>query len=93
MPVTIGGRGFASGGSYDDFADRLAAGWGFSMTTLSQEFSLDDMLSANGEVEVIAILKSSGAVIFASERKLPQAGAGDRVLTFRQRESAVAEAP
>ena len=93
MPVTLGGRSFAGGGSYDAYAERLVAGWSFALTALTEEFSLEDLMSNGAEVEVIAVLKASGAVHFASGGTVPATGAGDRVLTFRLRETSGETAP
>ncbi len=62
---------------------RLAGGWRFRRTRLSEEFSLDDLQADLAEQSaLIAVVRPSRKIDFFSQDYAPAAGSGDTVLSF-----------
>ena len=87
MPSTLGGRTFGDGKSYESFASRYREGWRFVRTNLSDEYSFERYLEERPNVEVVGVIRASGAVQFVSDGKEPEMTSGDRVLAFALRET------
>ena len=90
LPTTLGGRTLGSGLSYDVFRSRHAKGWKFVITGLTAEYDYDKFLSERDDVEVIALIRASGAVQFVAAGESFKTGPGDRVLSFGFRETPTA---
>lgn len=81
---TIGGRTLLrSGADLDDLDRRLAAGWSFQKTRLTEEYDFDRYLEARSpDAEIILVMRESGRIVFATARDRPKASPGDTILTF-----------
>ncbi len=97
----VRGRVLMPGGpSIEELVTRQAAGWQFSRTRLSEEFSLKDHLAARPEgAESLAVLKPDGRLLFFSTDARPVTEAGDTVISYvppekaaQRREKKVAQA-
>ena len=86
LPTTLGGRTLGSGLSYDLFRQRHRDGWGFVVTGLTEEYGYDTYLKQRDAVEVLAVIKASGAIVFASGGDDLKPVAGDSILAFVRRD-------
>ena len=73
------GRGF----TLEILIQRLAAGWRFRRTRLSEEFGLDDLQADLAEQSaLIAVVRQNRKIDFYSQDHAPTAGPGDMVLSI-----------
>lgn len=84
MPQSLRGRAlFESGYGVEDITDRLAAGWRFRKTKLSENFRFEDAkgvlpTSAN----MLLLLKEDGKMRFFTHAVRPVPGLGDTIISF-----------
>ena len=69
LPSTLGGQGIGRGDTYFEVNARLAQGWEFRVTPLSEEFTLKDWQDANPDADLYAE--------YGPNRKLRLLGPGD----------------
>ncbi|MEO1550684.1 MAG: sodium:proton antiporter [Pseudomonadota bacterium] len=81
LPVTIGGRSFAQGATYDFFVSQAAKGWEFTQTKISEEYPLDTYLAARDGVVLVGVLGPTGLRPILGEGE-PKLGKDDRLLAF-----------
>ena len=85
LPATLGGRAFAEGLPYEDFARLEAAGWAFRVTKLTEEFDLNDYLARNEGAKILGRIKESGLLLYDGD--IPESiPAGTRILAFHHKE-------
>ncbi len=86
LPVTLGGRTFGNGRSFESLAARFRDGWTFVRTNLSEEYPLERYLSERENVEVIAVIPKTGALEFVAGGDIPKTNPGDAILAFAKRD-------
>lgn len=81
---TVGGRAILkSGADSDELERRLAEGWRFHKTRLTEDYDMDAYLADRGAgAEILLALRADGALDFATKNKAPKAQAGDTVVAF-----------
>src|SRR3546814_12935502 len=78
------------GPSIEELVTREAAGWQFSRTKLTDEFSLKDHLAARPDnAERLAVLKPDKRLLFFSTDARPATEAGDVLISYVDRQSVV----
>ena len=84
VSFTLGGRTLlTSGATYEELAERTAAGWQFQKTKLTDKFSLEDLIAQGPEeAETILVKRANGELAFATVAGRPRASAGDWVVRF-----------
>lgn len=84
MPESLRGRAlFEAGYGVEDITERLAAGWRFRKTTLSDSFRFEDakgMLPASSSL--LLLLRQDGRMRFFTHAARPVPGPGDTVISF-----------
>ncbi|HEY9552127.1 cation:proton antiporter [Allosphingosinicella sp.] len=87
----VRGRVLMPGGpSIEELVTREAAGWQFSRTKLTDEFSLKDHLAARPDnAESLAVLKPDKRLLFFSTDARPVTEAGDVLISYVPPEKAV----
>jgi len=81
VPNTLGGRAIAGGQSSDALRQKLAEGWRFSVTELSESYGIDAYLASRPRADVLAIIRKSGLQFLAPTQAL-KAGAGDVMMAY-----------
>ncbi len=76
--LTLGGKGR----TYDALIRDTYRGWTFSKTTLSDDFTLDDLKSRRPDADLLAELKPDGSMIFLGPNRPAKGGAGVTVISF-----------
>lgn len=84
LPTTLGGRKlFSSGAGYYDLESRTSAGWVFTRTRLTGEYSFDDYLANRVEgAELLADIRADGSLSFATVSERPKGQKGDILISF-----------
>jgi len=81
LPVTIGGRSFAQGTSYEQFVRKAAQNWEFTQTNLSDEYPLETYLEARKDVVLVGALGKSGLRPVVGDAA-PKLGKDEKLLAF-----------
>ena len=86
------GRVLLEGGeTIDELQSRIAAGWTFGKTRITDVYTYDDYRERVGEeAEPVAVLRSDKRLLLFSTKARPTIGAGDTILTFAPPEPAAA---
>ncbi len=84
LPVTLGGRKlFASGVSFATLEARSYAGWVFTHTRLTDEFTQEDYRDKRVEdTELLADLTKDKTISFSTVNERPKAGPGDVLISY-----------
>ena len=91
LPATLGGRQLGEGLGYLELNARMTEGWGFRVTRLSEEFTLEHWRRDNPGAVVLARLSPSGELrLLKAEEEFP-APAGTRLIAMVPPEGAQAE--
>jgi hypothetical protein len=94
IAVTVGGRTLLKSGlNHDALIERVAQGWTFRKTKLSDEFSFDSYYEILPEdAELMFARKPDGRLSFSTVRSGPRPHAGDIVVAFARPKEAALEA-
>lgn len=94
LPPTLGGRMlFRSGASYYDLESKIGAGWRFTRTKLSDEYSFDQYLTDRAEgAELLTDIRPDGSMTFATVAERPKGKAGDVLLSFAPKKAGADDA-
>ena len=82
LPETLGGRRFGGRETYHDLAEKLAEGWGFRVTRITEEFTLEDWRKTHPEAIVMARIKENGEVRLDLDEEVTKVAAGTRIISF-----------
>ncbi|MEO1612893.1 MAG: sodium:proton antiporter, partial [Pseudomonadota bacterium] len=82
LPVTLGGRGFAGGETFEALNDRIAEGWTIARTGLTEEYGLDAYLDARPDAVLIGALRADGRLVFFAPDDDVTGEAGDAMLSL-----------
>ena len=77
------GRTLAKRGrTYDAFMRDVYRGWVFAKTTLSEEYTMDDLLRDRPKSDLIAEIRPDGTLIFLGPSREVKGGPGAIVISF-----------
>ncbi|WP_136441574.1 cation:proton antiporter [Pacificoceanicola onchidii] len=82
LPATLGGRTIGADETYLEANARLADGWEFRVTSLSDEFSLEDWRETNPEAILVATLGPKGTLRFLTTKDTPKPKDVARLLAY-----------
>jgi NhaP-type Na+/H+ or K+/H+ antiporter len=84
IAMTLGGRTLTRDGlGFEELNDRVAQGWHFRKTKLSEEFDFDKYRETLAEgAQLLFALKARGELSFATVNSGPLPAAGDTVIAF-----------
>lgn len=87
IAVTVGGRTLLKSGlDYDDLQAKIAHGWAFRKTKLTEEYDFDTYYrDLSGDAELIFAMKSTGELVFATVNSGGLPRPGDTVIGFAPR--------
>ncbi len=83
---TLGKRGR----TYDALMRDVYRGWTFTKTTLSEDFTLEDLLKRRPEADLLAEVRPDGQLLYLGPSREPRGGPGAIIISFGP-ESAVAD--
>ncbi|WP_212525654.1 sodium:proton antiporter [Actibacterium sp. MT2.3-13A] len=82
LPATLGGKKLGEGQGYWELNARMTEGWGFRVTRLSDEFTLEDWRGDNPEAVVLARLLPTGDLRLLKAEEDFSAPAGTRLIAM-----------
>lgn len=82
LPASLGGRIFAGGRGFYDLNALVQDGWGFKVTTITEEFTYDKWREKNPEAILLARKSDSGRVHLFHEGENVRAPAGSKLLSM-----------
>jgi hypothetical protein len=82
LPPKLGGRRLGQGDTFEEACERIANGWEFRATTLTDEFTLDDWHEMNPEGVLIAERFSEGELRFLNADAKPKGGDGATIVVL-----------
>lgn len=83
LAVTLGGRPLLNDiGGFGTLNARLAAGWGFRKTRLSEDFHEDDLRAQVGEEGRLVLARRADSLLWLTGPEPPRLAEGDVVLSF-----------
>lgn len=82
LPVTLGGRGFAGGETFEALNDRIAEGWVISRTGLTEEYGLEAYRAARPDAILIGVLRGGERLAFLAPDDDVTAEAGDDMIAL-----------
>ena len=66
LPSSLGGRNFAKRATYNELNRLMWQGWGFSVTRLSEEYTLEEWRASREDARLIGFIDTSGEMHFVS---------------------------
>lgn len=87
LPQTLGGRAFGPEETYRGYAERIAKGWTFRVTKLSEEFTYENWRDKRPDALLIAVIGKDNAIRFVSDDQDLKTAAGMRLLALRPPEA------
>lgn len=82
LPATLGGQNIGNGETYFAANERIASGWEFRATRLSEEFTLETWREKNPDAIPIADLDKSGTLRFLGPETDPKDSADVQLLSL-----------
>lgn len=82
LPATLGGQVIGGGKTYFESNALIAQGWEFRVTSLSEEFTLEQWLEKHPEAILIAELESNGNLRFLGPEKEPKNPTDGEILSL-----------
>ena len=82
LPASLGGRDFGGGMTEAEWAARLAEGWAFRVTRLTEEFTLARWRERWPEAVAVALIGPKGTVRLPAPGAELKAGAGTRIVSL-----------
>ncbi|MEX3315622.1 cation:proton antiporter [Sulfitobacter sp. PS-8MA] len=82
LPATLGGQVIGGGKTYFESNALIAQGWEFRVTSLSEEFTLEQWLEKHPEAILIAELESNGNLRFLGPEKEPKNSTDGEILSL-----------
>ncbi len=86
LPKTLGGKRFGPELTFDGFDKLYEQGWSFGITTLSEEFTLEDWRVENPEAHIVGELSAKGDLRFILANEDARGGPEARVVSLRPSE-------
>ncbi len=87
MPVTLGGRTFGAGLSFEEFAAKRREDWVFSRTRIGAEYGFEQYLKDREDSVILGIIRDKGALQVAGRDGVKDVRPGDRLLAYGPRRS------
>ena len=82
LPATLGGRSFADGATYNDLNRLMWQDWGFRVTRLTEEYTLEDWREKRPEAKLLAFITEAGEITFVSKDKHVRAAPGVKLVAM-----------
>ncbi|CUH77219.1 cation:proton antiporter [Tropicibacter naphthalenivorans] len=82
LPATLGGRKIGGDETYFEANARLAEGWEFRVTRLSEEFTLDDWRTQHPEAIPVADLGPNGTLRLLGPDETPKDATGTQIVSM-----------
>ncbi|NUH65443.1 sodium:proton antiporter [Sulfitobacter sp. S0837] len=82
LPATLGGQVIGGGKTYFESNALIAQGWEFRVTSLSEEFTLEQWLEKHPEAILIAELEGNGNLRFLGPEKEPKNQTDGEILSL-----------
>ncbi|NDW31059.1 sodium:proton antiporter [Salipiger sp. PrR007] len=85
LPATLGGRPFGPDESYDEANARMAQGWEFRISRLTEEFTMEHWREKNPEAMVVGDLGPNGTFRLLGPDEAPKEADGVRLVVLAPR--------
>jgi hypothetical protein len=85
LPVTIGGRTFGAGLSYEEFQSKRRDGWIFARTQITEEYPFEQYVEDRSDSVILGVVRQNGTLTFTGKDGLKDVKVGDRILSFGPR--------
>lgn len=91
LPVTLGGRTFGAGHSYEGFAAKRREDWVFSRTGLSDEYDFEQYFEDRHDSIILGVIRANGSLGLAGRDGMHDVRTDDKVLAYGPRRGDRAE--
>ena len=88
LPASLGGRTFADGATYNELNRLMWGNWTFRVTTLSEEYSLEEWRAKRPEAKLLAFINPQNEITFVAKDKHVRSGPGVRLVSMLPPEEA-----
>ncbi len=82
LPSTLGGRRIGADGSYLGLERKIAEGWRFRVTRLSEEYTFEDWCAKRPNAILLARISPAGELRFLSSEEKPTTAPGTQILSL-----------
>jgi len=93
LPSSLGGRNFAKRATYNELNRLMWQGWGFVVTRMSEEYSLEDWRAQRPEARLIGYIDAAGEMHLVSGDDEVNVAPGHRLVAMVPPEDKAQEAP
>ena len=91
LPVTLGGRTFGAGLSFEEFANKRRDDWIFSRTGLSEEYDIEQYRADREDSVILGVIRANGTLELAGRDGLKDVRKDDKVLAYGPRRTTQAD--